>query len=81
MRKGERVFVIPPIKANTLDTTGAGDIFFGTFLSAMLMKGYTPKNITDTAVLFIGVAACYYAAKSTEKYGAIPSIPNFSKEN
>lgn len=77
-KDGKR-FVLPPVKANTVDTTGAGDIFFGTFLSAMLMEGYTPRDIKDGDVLRIGAAACYYAAKSTEKYGAIPSIPNFSE--
>lgn len=78
-KDGKR-FILPPVKANTVDTTGAGDIFFGTFLSAMLTEGHTPKGIKDEDILRIGAKACYCAAKSTEKYGAIPSIPNFSEE-
>ncbi len=65
-------------KAATVDTTGAGDIFFGVFLSQILLSG---KSFLDTdideAARYCD-KACMYAAQSTEKHGAIPSIPNFS---
>lgn len=70
--------VLTPASAKTVDTTGAGDIFFGTFLSMMLTEGYTAGTLDIKSAKRIGDRACYYAAKSTEKYGAIPSIPNFS---
>lgn len=79
--KGKERVILPPVKAMTVDTTGAGDIFFGVFLSAMLMGGYTPRTLDRERAAAFGKAACYYAAKSTEKHGAIPSIPNFSQEN
>jgi len=75
---GKTVF-LPPTAAKAVDTTGAGDIFFGTFLAQMLACGLTPLTITDREALSFGTAACGYAAKSTEKFGAIPSIPNFSR--
>lgn len=75
---GETVFM-PPTAADAVDTTGAGDIFFGTFLAQMLEGGFTPWTLNAKLVLSFGVNACRYAAKSTEKYGAIPSIPNFSR--
>ena len=76
--KGDRVVFLPPTKACTVDTTGAGDIFFGVFLSAMLSGGYTPQSLDGEKAEVFGKKACYFAAKSTEKHGAIPSIPNFS---
>lgn len=63
--------------ANTVDTTGAGDIFFGTFLSCLLLEKGGLDAMDFDAVLEYCDKACCFAAKSTEKYGAIPSIPNF----
>ena len=65
-------------KADTVDTTGAGDIFFGVFLSQLLLSPQSIAELNSDVVRKYCDKACYYAAKSTEKYGAIPSIPNFS---
>lgn len=66
------------VKADAVDTTGAGDIFFGTLLSALLLKNGTASvDGIDEATLRIALQkACTVAAKSTEKAGAIPSIPD-----
>lgn len=58
----------------TVDTTGAGDIFFGAAMSRILQSGVSPEQINgeqmQQAVRF-GAAA---AALSTKKPGGLPSI-------
>ncbi|MEN8904940.1 MAG: carbohydrate kinase [Clostridiales bacterium] len=67
---------VNPVNAQTIDTTGAGDIFFGSFLYYLINKlnvdivNLTKENIYNM-VLFANTAA----AVSTEKKGAISSIP------
>lgn len=65
-------------KADAVDTTGAGDIFHGVFLAQLLSSEQPFSAISLSTVAEYCDKACSYAAKSTEKYGAIPSIPNFS---
>lgn len=71
-------YAVSGYKAETVDTTGAGDIFFGTFLAQMLESGTAFKELSLSEAVKYCYKACRYAAKSTEIYGAIPSIPNFS---
>lgn len=72
--KGQRRH-IPAEKAATVDTTGAGDIFFGTFISEYIKNGARLDEMSfDDAVKYAKRAA-HIAAKSTERYGAIASIP------
>lgn len=59
------------VAANTVDTTGAGDIFFGFFLSCVAGA----ERISEALIASATLNACRFAAKSTEIYGAIPSIP------
>ena len=66
--------VLPAEKVNTIDTTGAGDIFFGTFLSEWINNKSTAYNITpETAEKYLK-KAIYVAGKSTEKHGAIAAL-------
>ncbi len=72
--KGQRMH-IPAEKVATVDTTGAGDIFFGTFISEYIKNGVRlDAMLFDDAVAYAKRAA-HIAAKSTERYGAIASIP------
>lgn len=72
---GENSISLPAARVETVDTTGAGDIFFGTFLSEWIENGSTLENITfEKAVEYLKTAICV-AGKSTESYGAIASIP------
>lgn len=67
---------IPAVEARTVDTTGAGDIFFGTFIGEFIKSGKTLDEISlDDAIKFTKKAV-YISGKSTEKYGAIASIPD-----
>ncbi len=67
---------LPAEKVNTIDTTGAGDIFFGAFLSELINNKSTVDNITpETAEKYLK-KAILVAGKSTEKHGGIASIQN-----
>lgn len=67
---------IPAVETRTVDTTGAGDIFFGTFIGEFIKSGKTLDEISlDDAIKFTQKAV-YISGKSTEKYGAIASIPD-----
>lgn len=65
---------LPAGKFNTVDTTGAGDIFFGTFLGEWIKNKSTLENITFGRCAEYLKKAIYIAGKSTEKHGAIASI-------
>lgn len=65
-------------KANVKDTTGAGDIFFGSFIAGTAALGKKISALTDEEIGLLTDKACAIAAKSTEKVGAIPSIPEIS---
>lgn len=57
------------------DTTGAGDIFFGSALWKLLQTDRMPEDLNDVSLREISTFANAAAGLSTEKYGAIPSIP------
>lgn len=64
-----------PFKVNAIDTTGAGDVFFGTFLYEYMSKNISLENESDVraAVLKANKAA----ALCTTKKGGAPSIPEY----
>lgn len=66
---------VPAVKANTVDTTGAGDIFYGVALSEIIKRKISPFKADDAILNEITEKACSIASKSTEKYGAVNSIP------
>ncbi len=70
---GEKRFV-PPEQANTVDTTGAGDIYFGTFLSEWLRSGRSLQELTVSDIFEFAKTATAVAAKSTCFHGAIASL-------
>lgn len=74
-RRGDEYGRVNGYPAKVKDTTGAGDIFFGRFLGGMLEMGKTPATLTLDEIHLLVDKACRFAAKSTEKDGAIPSIP------
>ena len=62
----------PP--ANTIDTTGAGDIFGGSAVSRFLSIGKEPEDLTEADLLDIASFASMASSLSTETRGGIPAI-------
>ncbi len=64
---------------NTVDTTGAGDIFYGAALSQIIKQGKEPGALSEGEVRSIARFAGAAAALSTQKYGGVTSIPEEEK--
>ena len=77
-RGGMLVQPVPDIKA--LDTTGAGDAFWGAALAAFLDAGVTKANqLTEAALknaLWRGAVA---GTLCVQRYGAIPALPELAE--
>lgn len=72
--------LIPSIKINQIDSTGAGDAFFGLIIGQLLKKYST--NLLDISIKEIRdlvFKANIGAAITTTKKGALESIPNWKK--
>lgn len=69
----------PEYPANVVDTTGAGDTFWGTLIFGFLNNGADFDGISEERLSEIVLMANIAAAMSTEKKGAIPSIPDFAR--
>ena len=69
----------PEFPANVVDTTGAGDTFWGTFLFGLLKSGGDLEKLSEDNISELVLMANIAAAMSTEKKGAIPSIPDLDR--
>lgn len=64
-------------KVKAIDTTGAGDSFFGAFIACLMHRGATRENITSLGVSELEKMldfACKCGAYTTTGYGAIPAM-------
>ena len=68
---------IPAIKVKAKDTTGAGDIFFGTFLYEFIKSKTNISDLKKTDIEDYIKTAAVASGLSTLKNGAIPSIPDY----
>lgn len=67
--------VVNGFKSQVVDTTGAGDSFWGGFLYGLVKSGKKPADITlDEAVGFARFANAL-ASLCVEKHGGIPAMP------
>ena len=68
-------------KVKTVDTTGAGDSFFGAFIAGLMENGATCKNILNKGLNFKEILdfACRCGAYTTMSFGAMAAMGN--KEN
>lgn len=72
----DSVECLPPVKVKAVDTTGAGDIFFGTFLTEFIKSGENMEKLkTDKIKPFVR-KAIQVASQSVTRKGAIASIPD-----
>lgn len=66
---------VPGYRVEAVDTTGAGDAFWGTFLYSLLSGGEAPQTIgIESAVKYAGFANAA-AALCVTRRGAIPAMP------
>ena len=63
------------VKANQVDTTGAGDTFFGALISQIVTSGQSLEEIDQATLEAMILTANTAAAICIEGYGGIPSIP------
>ena len=68
--------VVPGFKADMVDTTGAGDSFWGGFLKCLLDSGKKPENISLQEVAGFAKYGNAVASLCVEKRGAIPAMPS-----
>lgn len=62
-------------KVKPIDTTGAGDIFGGSAVARLLELDKKPDELSEQELAYIVRFAACAASLSTQKRGAIPSIP------
>ncbi len=76
-----RIVKVKSVKVNCVDTTGAGDAFFGTFLSNVDSIGLREllfiSSLMESTLKFSNIAG----ALSTTKKGALESIPSYKDVN
>lgn len=64
------------INVKVADTNGAGDTFFGAFLSGMAQRGkFRPEELTENEIREIVQFANKAASITTSRSGAIPDMP------
>ncbi len=66
---------VPAFPVQAIDTTGAGDCFWGGFLSGYLGSGKTPDELQTTDLAQFARFGNGAAALCVQKRGGIPSIP------
>ena len=81
-KDGARIFYdnavcdIPSMKVKAVDTTGAGDAFWGGFLSSLLMQGITDtSDITMDKLVTAGKYGTVSGGLCVQRPGGIPALP------
>lgn len=72
----EGSIVVPGFKADMVDTTGAGDSFWGGFLKCLLESGKKPEDISLQEATEFAKYGTAVASLCVEKRGAIPAMPS-----
>lgn len=73
------VWSAPAYDVHTIDTTGAGDCFFGGLLHCLLQSGKRPQELTGEEVAHMLDFGNATGSLATAKKGAIPSIPTLAE--
>lgn len=72
-----KVRKVGSIKVKTVDTTGAGDAFYGCLLAQIDGKDLAALSTSDLEKIFFAANKC--GAIATTKRGAIDALPNYSE--
>lgn len=70
-----QLFSVPATKVNVVDTTGAGDAFFGTLMHQLIQAEQPISAISLETLTEIVRVANKAAGLCVEHYGAIPALP------
>lgn len=72
----DQLFSVPATQVNVVDTTGAGDAFFGTLMHQLIQSELPINAISQEAIAEMVRIANKAAGLCVEHYGAIPALPN-----
>lgn len=72
----EGSIIVPGFKADMVDTTGAGDSFWGGFLKCLLESGKRSENVGLQEAAEFAKYGNAVASLCVEKRGAIPAMPS-----
>lgn len=79
-RRGDETGKADGFKVSVADTNGAGDTFFGAFLSRMAaLKIYRPQDLSPEQLYESVRAANLAASITTSRHGAIPAMPDLNE--
>jgi Sugar kinases, ribokinase family len=79
-RRGEETGKADGFKVRVADTNGAGDTFFGAFLSRMAALGiYRPADLSPEQLCECVRIANLAASITTSRHGAIPAMPDLKE--
>lgn len=67
--------IVPGFKSQVVDTTGAGDSFWGGFLYKLIQSQKSPSDISLTEAIDFARFANAFASLCVEKRGGIPAMP------
>lgn len=71
--------IVPGFVSNVVDTTGAGDSFWGGFLYQLVQSKKRPDEVTLEEAIRFARFANAVASLCVEKRGGIPAIPSLSE--
>lgn len=81
-RFGELTGLCEGVKVKVADTNGAGDTFFGAFLSGMARLGkYSPAQLGEDEIKSLVAFANKAASITASRSGAIPAMPTLAEVN
>lgn len=79
-RFGDCTGLCEGVKVKVADTNGAGDTFFGAFLSGMARLGkYKPSELSEDEIRELVIFANNAASITTSRSGAIPAMPTLDE--
>ena len=81
-RRGDETGKADGFKVKVADTNGAGDTFFGAFLSRLAALGiFRPADLSSDQLYDSVRAANLAASLTTSRHGAIPAMPDLEELN